>query len=101
MFLITNPPHTSSGPLGGYGPFGMVQQSFRICVLGGYVPPQVSGGHLVHHMGNFVNMFHPSQGIPYMQMFVHPYMGHMGGGYYPTSQGHGLYQKPLYHNKYF
>ena len=40
-------------------------------------------------MYNFGYMVPPSQGIPQIQIHFHPYMGHMGGGYYPTSQGHG------------
>ena len=52
-------------------------------------------------MGNFGNMVPPSQGIPHMQIPMHPYMGHMGGGYYPTGQGHGLHQHPSYQNQSF
>ena len=32
---------------------------------------------------------------------MQPYMGHMGGGYYPISQVHFLYQNQPYVNQYF
>ena len=55
------------------------------------MPPCVSGGNLTHHMGKFGNVVFPSQGMLNIKMHVHAYMGNMGGGYYPTGQGHGLY----------
>ena len=67
----------------------------------GYVPPQVSGGHLVYQLNNYGHMVPPSQGIPHYQIYVHPYMGHMGVGYYPTGQAHGLYQNQPYMNQPF
>ena len=66
-----------------------------------YMHPQVSWGHLVYHMGNFGSIFHPSKGIPSMQIPMHSYMVHMGGSYYLTSQGHGIYNNPPYKSQSF
>ena len=30
---------------------------------------------------------------------MHPFMGQMGGGYYPTGQGHGVYSNQPYPNQ--
>ena len=79
----------------------MVPPSSSIPISRGYVAPQVSGGHLVHKMGNFGNIVHPSQGITYIHVLLHPYMDHMGGGYYPTGQGHGPSENIPYQIQYF
>ena len=85
--------------LGGHGPFGIVPVSSGIPMSVHYVHPQVSWGHLVYHMGNFGNIVHPSKGMPYMKIPMHCYMGHMGGSYYLTSHGHGIYNNPPYKNQ--
>ena len=32
---------------------------------------------------------------------MHPFMGQMGGGYYPIGQGHGVYSNQPYVNQYY
>ena len=60
----------------------------------GYMPPPLSGGNVHLHMGDFSNIDFSSHGFPNMQIPMHPYMNQFEGGYFPTSQGHGLYQNP-------
>ena len=65
---MNNPPHTSSGPLGGDVSCGMVPPSFDINLSGDYMPYQVSRGNMVHEMGNFGNFSPPSKGMHNMKM---------------------------------
>ena len=91
-FLMTNPPHITSGTSKRYDPFGyIVPLSFGVLMCRCYMHPQVLGGHPVYQMNNYGYMVPHSQGMPHIQIPMHPYMSHMGGGYYPTCQGHGLY----------
>ena len=60
VFLGMNHPNTSSGPLGGYGPLGMVPSLSGVPVFEGYGPPQVTAIHPIHQMGNIGNIIHPS-----------------------------------------
>ena len=39
------------------------------------------------------------QGTPNYNPYMQPYMGQMGGGYYPTGQGHGVYRNQPYMNQ--
>ena len=40
-----------------------------------------------------------NQGTPHHNASMHPFMGQMGGGYYPTGQGHGVYSNQPYPNQ--
>ena len=40
-----------------------------------------------------------NQGTPHYNDSMHPFMGHLGGGYYPTGQGHGVYRNQPYMNQ--
>ena len=40
-----------------------------------------------------------SHGTPNYNASMQPFMGQMGGGYYPTGQGHGVYSNHPYVNK--
>ena len=40
-----------------------------------------------------------TQGTPHCNASMQPFMGHMGGGYYPTGQGHGVYRNQPYLNQ--
>ena len=39
-----------------------------------------------------------NQGTPHHNASMQPFMGHMGGCYYPTGQGHGVYSNHHYMN---
>ena len=39
-----------------------------------------------------------SQGTPHHNPYMQPYMGQIGGGYYPNGQGHGVYRNQPYVN---
>ena len=94
---MKNPPYLSHGPSGRYDPFNyVVPSSAGKFVFGGYIPPEMSGGQWVYQSYKYGYPVPPSQGIPQYQILVYPYMGHMGGVYYPTSQGHGIYHNHPY-----
>ena len=40
-----------------------------------------------------------NQGTSHYNASTQPFMGHMGGGYYPTGQGHGVYKNQPYMNQ--
>ena len=77
----------------------------------GYVPPYVSAGYVAPYVPSYGPTYTPygsgyqpayqsynygfvapeSQGNPNYNISMQPYMGQMGGGNYPTGQGHGVY----------
>jgi hypothetical protein len=58
------------------------------------------GGSQFHAMGNPQpgaplargNVYNPHYATPIGMVPIQPLMNHFGGGYYPTGQGHGVYQ---------
>ena len=40
-----------------------------------------------------------TQGTSHYNASMNPFMGHIGGGYYPTGQGHGVYSNQNYMNQ--
>ena len=86
------PPHDLHGPLGHCTTSNrVVPSSVDVVALGGYIPPFMSRGQPVYQSYNYGCVSPHSQGIPNYNIPMHPFMGHAGGGYYPTGQGHGLY----------
>jgi hypothetical protein len=73
----------------------------------------ISGGSHFHAMGNPQPRSPPAGGGVYNphhttstgMVPIQPLMNQFGGGYYPTGQGHGIYQNPIWHaipqQKYF
>jgi hypothetical protein len=53
-----------------------------------------SGGNIYPHMGNPYHITFSSKASPSMMMPLQNFMNQLGGGYYPTGQGHGVYQNP-------
>jgi hypothetical protein len=53
-----------------------------------------SGGNIYPHMTNPCHVAFSSQAASSMSIPLHPFMNQYGGGYYPTRQGHGVYQNP-------
>ena len=89
---MMNPPYVSHGPSRNYDPYNYVVPSLAgTIVFRGYVPPHMPGGELFYQSYSYGYMVPSSQGIPQYQIHVHPYMDHIGGGYYLIGQGHGLY----------
>jgi hypothetical protein len=52
----------------------------------------LSRGNVYPHMSNPYNVAFSS--LAAFTMPLQPFMNHLGGGYYPTGQGHGIYQNP-------
>ena len=48
---------------------------------------------------NYVFVAPQPQNTPNHNPYMQPYMGQMGGGYYPTGQGHGVYSIQPYVNQ--
>jgi hypothetical protein len=53
-----------------------------------------SGGNIYPHMSNPYNVTFSSQEASSVMIPLQPFMNQLGGGYYPTGQGHGIYQNP-------
>jgi hypothetical protein len=53
-----------------------------------------SRGNAYPHMGNPYHITFSSQAAPSVMMPLQPFMNLIGGGYYPTRQGHSVYQNP-------
>jgi hypothetical protein len=53
-----------------------------------------SGGNIYPHMSNPCHVTFSSQAASSVSMPLQPFMNQYGGGYYPTGQGHGVYQNP-------
>ena len=56
----------------------------------GYVPPYMFGVQLPYQSYNYGYVAPRSQGILNYNIPMYPFMGQARGGYYPTSQGHGV-----------
>jgi hypothetical protein len=52
-----------------------------------------SGGNIYPHMSNPCLVVDSSQAVSLVSMPLHPFMNQYGG-YYPSGQGHGVYQNP-------
>ena len=97
---MLHPPYVLHGSFGSSDLYNyVVPASSNVIVSRDHIPPYGYEGKPNYHSYNYGYMAPPSQGIPNHQILVHPYMGHMGGGYYPTSQGYGLYHNQPYENQ--
>jgi hypothetical protein len=45
-------------------------------------------------MNNLYNIAFSSQAVPSVMIPLKPLMNQLGGGYYPTRQGHGVFKNP-------
>ena len=54
---------------------------------------------LVYQSSNYGFVAPQPQGTPNHNPYIQPYMGQMGGGYYPTGQDHGVYSSQPYANQ--
>ena len=61
--------------------------------------PYGSGYQLAYQSPNYGFVAPQPQATPNYNMSMQPYMGQMGGGYYPTGQGHGVYNNQPYVNQ--
>jgi hypothetical protein len=55
-----------------------------------------SGGNIYPHMSNPCHVTFSSQAASSVMMPLQPFMNQLGGGYYPTGKGHGVYQNPAW-----
>jgi hypothetical protein len=53
-----------------------------------------SGGNIYPHLSNPCHVTFSSQATSSVMMPLQPFMNQFGGGYFPTGQGHGVYQNP-------
>jgi hypothetical protein len=74
-FIMTNPPLSSRVPFGG--------SQFHTMGNSQPIAPLVGGSVYNPHYSTSTDI------IP-----IKPFMNQFGGGYYPTGQGHGIYQNP-------
>ena len=56
-----------------------------------YTPPYGFGTQPAYHSYNYGFVAPQSHGNPNYNVPIHPFMGQTRGGYYPTYQGHGVY----------
>ena len=110
---MTHPPPNLHGPSGQSSTIShVVPPSANTVVSQGYVPPYVlvgyvppyvppygSGNQPAYQSYNYGFVAPQSQGIPNYNIPMHPFMGQTGGGYYPISQGHGVYNNHTYMNQ--
>jgi hypothetical protein len=81
-FPMENVHLSSSVPYGGIHPYSMGNPPHEVPFFGGNTYP---------HMSNPCHVSFSSQAA---SMPLQPIMNRYGGGYYPTKQGHGIYQNP-------
>ena len=65
----------------------------------GYVPPSVSEGQPTYQSYNYGYGAPQYQGVLNYNIPMYSFMVQGGGGYYPTGQGHGIYNNQNYINQ--
>ena len=59
----------------------------------------MSRGKPFYQSYNYSYVAPQSQGVPNYNIPMYPFMGQVGGGYYPTGQGHSIQNKQPYMNQ--
>jgi hypothetical protein len=95
-FIMVNLPMSSSVSYGGIQSYSMGNSLHRV---------PLSGGNIYPHTSNPCHVTFSSQVTSLVMMPLQTFMNQLGGGYYPTRKGHGVYQNPSWHmisqNQYF
>jgi hypothetical protein len=81
-FIMENHPPTYNIKSGGKQFYNIGKPPYRVSSFGGNVYP---------HMGNLYHIAFSSQASPSIMIPLQTFMNQVGGGYYPTRNGHGVY----------